>query len=55
MRSEPARLGEILLDFAEIPPREMKIFYMNTRNRNSPVGGDRVFFNQLCFVFSDVN
>ena len=26
MRSEPARLGEISLDFAEIPPRRDKNF-----------------------------
>ena len=26
MRSEPARLGEILLDFALIPPRENENF-----------------------------
>ena len=26
MRSEPARLGEILLDFAEIPPRQNENF-----------------------------
>ena len=51
MRSEPACLGKISLDFAEIYLGEMKIFHMNTRKWVSPARWYRVFFNQLCFVF----
>ena len=51
MRSEPAHLGEISLDFAEIPPRRDEIFHVNTRKCASPARRDRVFFKQLCFVF----
>ena len=36
MRREPARFGGISLGFAGIPPSEMKIFHMNTRNWASP-------------------
>ena len=36
MRREPARCGGISLGFAWIPPSEMKMFHMNTRNWASP-------------------
>ena len=51
MRSEPARLGGILLDFAGTHLGEMKLFHMNTRKWASLARWDRVFFNQFCFVF----
>ena len=51
MRSEPACLGEISLDFAEIHHGEMQISHMNTRKWASPERWDRIFFNQLCYVF----
>ena len=38
MRSEPARLGGISLDFAGIPPRWDENF-------------GSIFFNQFCFTF----
>ena len=49
MRSEPAHLGGISLDFAPIPPSEMKIFHMNTRKWASAARWDRVFFNRVAF------
>ena len=55
MRSEPARLGEISLDFAEISPWQDENFpYEHTRVA-SPARRDRVFFNHLCFVFQMLN
>ena len=48
MRSEPAHLGGISLDFAGIPPRRDENF---PYEHASPARWDRVFFNQLCFVF----
>ena len=46
MRSKPARLGGISLDFAGISPR---------RDENFPYEGgparQGVFLNQLCFAF----
>ena len=56
MRSEPARVGGISLDFVVIPPRRdenflFKIFHMSTRKWASPARWDRVFFNQVFFVF----
>ena len=50
MRSEPARLGGISLDFAGIPPRRDENF---PYEHASPVRWHRVFFNQLCFVFQN--
>ena len=52
MRSEPTRLGGISLDFAGIPPGEMKSFHMNTRKWVSPARWDGV---SAFFCFSDVN
>ena len=46
MRSKPACLGGISLDFAGIPPSEMKIFDINTRRWASPAKQDKNFFNQ---------
>ena len=54
MRSEPARLGGILLDFAGIPPRRDENFPYEHAGQPRWVSlarWDRVFFNQLCFVF----
>ena len=51
MRSEPARLGGITLDFAGISLRGDENFHVNTSKWASPVRWDRVFLNQLCFVF----
>ena len=48
MRSEPARLAGISLDFAGIPPRRDENF---PYEHASPARWDRVFFNPLCFVF----
>ena len=50
MRSEPARLGEISLDFAVIPPRGDKNFPYEHRQVGQPARRDRVLFSQLCFV-----
>ena len=50
MRSEPARLGGILLDFAGIPLDKMKIFHMNTSKWDSQARWDRVFFNAYVYV-----
>ena len=51
MRSEPARLGGISLDFAGIPPRRDENFPYEHAQVGQPGKADRVFFNQLCFVF----
>ena len=52
MRSEPVCLGEISLDFAEIPTMPVvKIFHRNTRKWASPERRDRVFLIKFCFVF----
>ena len=51
MRSEQPHLCGISLDFARIPPKQNENFQMNTRKWVSPARWDRVFFNQLCFVF----
>ena len=45
MRSEPAHLGRISLDFAEIHLGQMKILHMNTRKWASAARWERVFFN----------
>ena len=51
MKSEPTRLGEVSLDFAEIPPlREENFLYENAQVA-SPARRKRVFLNRLCFVF----
>ena len=49
MRSEPARLDEISLDFAEILPRRNENFPYEHEQVGNP--RERDFFNQLCFVF----
>ena len=51
MRNEPARLGEISLDFAVIPPRRDKNFPYEHTQVGQPARRDRVLFSQLCFVF----
>ena len=48
MRSEPTHLGGISLDFAGIPHSRDENFPCE---HASPARWDRVFFNQLCFVF----
>ena len=48
MRIEPARLGGISLDFAGIPLRRDENF---PYEHASQARWNRVFFNQLCFVF----
>lgn len=50
MRNEAARLGEISLDFAVIPPRGDKNFPYEHRQVGQPARRDRVLFSQLCFV-----
>ena len=47
MRSKPALLGEISLDFAEISPRRDENFPHEQAQMASPEMRDRVFFNQL--------
>ena len=51
MRSEPARLVGISLDFSGIPPRRDENFPYEHAQVGQPGKADRVFFNQLCFVF----
>ena len=51
MRSEPARVGKISLNSAEIPPRRDEHFPYEHAQVGSLAKRDRVFFNQLCFVF----
>ena len=53
MRSEPARVGKISLNSAEIPPRRDENFPYEHAQVGSLAKRDRVFFNQLCFL--DVN
>ena len=48
MISEPARLSGISLDFAGIPPSEMKIFHMNMREWASRQS--RIEFSLINFV-----
>ena len=48
MRSEPARVGGISLDFTGILG-EMKIFDMNMSKWANQLRWDRVFFNQFRF------
>ena len=47
----PTCLGGISLDFAGTPPRRDGNFPYETRKWACPAIWDRVFFNQLCFVF----
>ena len=51
MKSEPAHLGEVLLDFAEIPHRRDENFPYEHSKWARPARRHRVFFSQLCFVF----
>ena len=51
MKSEPARLGGISLDFAGIPPR----WDENFPYEHAHVGQDSIFSNQFFFYFSNVN
>ena len=51
MRSEPARLGGISLDFAGIPPRWDENFPYEHAQVGQPGKGDVIFFNQFCFAF----
>ena len=51
MTSEPDRLGEISLDFAEISPTRDEIFRYEHAQGNIPARRDRVFFNQFCSDF----
>ena len=51
MRGEPARLGEISLDFAVVPPRRDKNFPYEHKQVGQSARRDRVLFSQLCFVF----
>ena len=51
MRSEPARLGEISLDFAEIPPKRDENFLYEHMQVGQPSKAGQSFFNQLCFAF----
>ena len=51
MRSEPACQGEISLDLADIPSRRDENFPYEHAQVGQPGKADRVFFNQLCFVF----
>ena len=52
MRSEPACLGGISLDFAGIPPRRDENF---PYEHASPARWYRVLFKSALFCFSDVN
>ena len=51
MRSEPARVGKISLNSAESPPRRDENFPYEHAQVGCLAKRDRVFFNQLCFVF----
>ena len=54
MRSEPARLGGISLDFVGIPPRLDENFpyeHAQVSQWASPATWDSIFFNQFCFTF----
>ena len=55
MRSEPARLGEISLDFAEIPPRRDEKFSMWAL-ASVPARQDVIEFSLSSFVlFLNIN
>ena len=51
MRSEPARLGGVSLDFARIPLRRGKKFPYEHVQVGQPTRWDSIFFNQFCFTF----
>ena len=51
MRSEPAHLGKISVDFAEILPRRDENPPSGHAQVGHPARRHRVSFNQLCFVF----
>ena len=51
MRSEPARLSEISLDFAAIPPGWDENFPYEHAQVGQPGKVGSVFLNQFCFVF----
>ena len=53
MRSEPARLSGISLDFAGIPPRWDENFPYEHAQVGQPARWDSIFFN--LFYFSDVS
>ena len=51
MKSEPARLGGISLDFTMIPPRWDENFPYEHAHVGQPARRDRIFFNHCCFAF----
>ena len=53
MRSEPARVGKISLNSAEIPPRRDENFSYEHAQVGSLAKRDRVFFNILTFALHD--
>ena len=55
MRSEPARLGGISLDFAGIPTRWEENFPYEHAQVGQPGKVGSIFFNQFCFTFQMLN
>ena len=51
MRSEPARLGGISLDFAGIPPSWDENFPYEHAQVGHPGKCDSIFYSQFCFTF----